>query len=754
MNTPNNRTNPGLQEQLRLVNQVIGSGDFRRAEVMLRDLMVNNAGSGELEAALGFVLLGRRQWWEGAQRLCRSLTALQEAAKKAMAGKLKEQTDHLATDAEKRGQVGDSADLRALGEALQDCLDDPLKLAAHWLPKATAPTQYAVLYDFADWLHRGAAPDALTPEQMQTLLQLAAEHGGYKQLVPMLCEALVVQARDPSTNPPLWGPMLQSMIGLAGGPREMGMQFTTAFGNSMSRDCFPSVQQQFIHTITRRLLPGDSPYNKETSEAYLDFCRDLHPDGLFDTPVSQVQRLWSLYSVDEGDRAWQQARGQLLIDGPGENPGRPEALVDDPLLLHQYRSTALAQKQEIERAVAAPYCDRIERLAQARKLAPVYGAGSGGAAGPLRVGYLTASAYRHSMGFILQGMLHNHGDAVRVTVYDSDNQQRTDSIAQGIRQAAADYRRIDLRSIEAARQSAEQIAADGIDILVDLEGACQPGYAGLHYFRPAPVSCAYAGADSAGIRFIDYYLADRWCLHEQAADYYVEKPFALPRFTYVLAGYEPVGENARQRVRERLGVPQDAVVYLIAAPGHKITRELSEDVLQVLSRVPGSMLLVKGRGNAEWTRDFWGRRALEQGVDPQRIRYPGFAPTNEEHRMELAAADLILDTFPYNGASHSFEALWCGTPVITRYGETFMSRMSYSMLKNLNLPQGIAADRGEYVEKAVALGLDHEQRRELRQYLLQSALERSAIWDARGIAGDLEQALLAMGRAGRPGAAS
>jgi predicted O-linked N-acetylglucosamine transferase (SPINDLY family) len=80
--------------------------------------------------------------------------------------------------------------------------------------------------------------------------------------------------------------------------------------------------------------------------------------------------------------------------------------------------------------------------------------------------------------------------------------------------------------------------------------------------------------------------------------------------------------------------------------------------------------------------------------------------------------------------------------------------MSYSMLKNLNLPQGIAADRGEYVEKAVALGLDHEQRRELRQYLLQSALERSAIWDARGIAGDLEQALLAMGRAGRPGAAS
>ncbi len=752
MTVPSARTSHSREENLRIASRALDQGDFRLAEVMLRNTLEVGATDSKAEGMLGEAVLGRANWWSGAVRLCRSLELASKYEKNSIARKLCSRMERLAMARETAGLKSDAECLRSLGKALLQASGDPLELAELWLPELPANIQYPVINGLAEWLRDNEPSKLLDPGQVDNLLQLATAHPAYRHLVPVLCEAFAVQAGKHSTASPGWTAMLSSMMGLAGSARQMGTQMAVALDNALSSECHPPVQQQFVLTLTQRLLRGNSPYHREASEAYLDFCLDLHPDRAFDTPVTQVQRLWNLYSVEKGDRAWEQFRHALLTGKPDENPRRPEVLVDDPLLLHQYRSETLEEKREIEQAVAAPYCNRIEEAAQQRHLQPVNGDGHRGDGEVLRVGYLTKSAYDHSMGFILQGMLREHSDDVLVTVYDSDNQSRTDPVARKIQRLASNYRRVDVSSMDAAHRSAQQIAADGIDVLVDLEGACQPGYAPLHYFRPAPVSCSYAGADAAGIRFIDYYLADRWCLHEDAAEYYVERPFALPRFTYVLEGFERQEDSARRVVRDRLGVPENAVAYLIAAPGHKITVDLAEDVMSILNQVPGSVLLVKGRGNSEWTKEFWDKRARKQGVDPSRIRYLGFAPTHAAHRLELGAADLVLDTYPYNGASHSFEAMWCGTPVVTRYGETLMSRMGYSMLKNLDLTHGIAANRDEYVKSAVALGLDRDLRFDLRKFLLQRAEGRDAIWDARGITQDLEQALRAMLKAGRPGA--
>ena len=68
-----------------------------------------------------------------------------------------------------------------------------------------------------------------------------------------------------------------------------------------------------------------------------------------------------------------------------------------------------------------------------------------------------------------------------------------------------------------------------------------------------------------------------------------------------------------------------------------------------------------------------------------------------------------LDTFPYNGVTTSFEAIWMGVPVLTMAGYNFNSRCGESINKNLNMEYLIAKDENDYVSKAVDLSNDKEK---------------------------------------------
>jgi len=68
----------------------------------------------------------------------------------------------------------------------------------------------------------------------------------------------------------------------------------------------------------------------------------------------------------------------------------------------------------------------------------------------------------------------------------------------------------------------------------------------------------------------------------------------------------------------------------------------------------------------------------------------------------------VLDTFPYNAGTTASDCLWMGTPILTRSGRTYISRMAGSLLTSLGLTELVAFSLEEYEQKARDLSARRE----------------------------------------------
>ncbi|HJS61287.1 MAG TPA: hypothetical protein VJ800_05995 [Pseudolabrys sp.] len=64
----------------------------------------------------------------------------------------------------------------------------------------------------------------------------------------------------------------------------------------------------------------------------------------------------------------------------------------------------------------------------------------------------------------------------------------------------------------------------------------------------------------------------------------------------------------------------------------------------------------------------------------------------------LSAADLFLDTAPYNAGATASDALWAGLPVLTCRCDVFVGRMAASLLSAIGLPELVTATPQAYEE--------------------------------------------------------
>jgi predicted O-linked N-acetylglucosamine transferase (SPINDLY family) len=140
-----------------------------------------------------------------------------------------------------------------------------------------------------------------------------------------------------------------------------------------------------------------------------------------------------------------------------------------------------------------------------------------------------------------------------------------------------------------------------------------------------------------------------------------------------------------------------------------------------------------------------------QAVDPQRLIFAARLPP-PQYLARYRAADLFLDTLPYNGGTTVSDALWAGLPVLSLAGQAFASRVAASLLTAIGLPDLIATTQQRYEELAVELALNPELLSRIRERLRDNRLA-SPLFDTPRFARNLEAAYTAIHdrhRAGLP----
>ena len=318
----------------------------------------------------------------------------------------------------------------------------------------------------------------------------------------------------------------------------------------------------------------------------------------------------------------------------------------------------------------------------------------------LRIGYVSADYGEHPVGRFLRPLLTHH-DRGCVEVFCYSGVSRADAITQRLRQSADHWR--DIAGI-GDQLVAEQVRDDGIDILVDLSGHTAGNRLLVFARKPAPVQVSYLGYPSTtGLQTIDYRLTDAFAdppgLTERI---HSETLIRLPYTTWCFA--EPSDAPA---VGGLPALRRGCVTFGSFNNLAKVTEPMLHLWAKILNEVPNSRLLLKAAGLAsDGASERIRAMFCSQGIDADRLELIGLQPDYASHLALYGEMDIALDTFPYNGATTSCDALWMGVPVITLAGESHVSRVGLSLLTNLRVPELIANNPGQYVALAAALGND------------------------------------------------
>lgn len=351
----------------------------------------------------------------------------------------------------------------------------------------------------------------------------------------------------------------------------------------------------------------------------------------------------------------------------------------------------------------------------------------------LRIGYVSPDLRRHSVAFFIEPLLAQH-DRATVEVACYSDVARPDDTTRRLKDAADIWRDIHGLSNE---RVAEQIRADGIDILVDLAG-----HAGMHRLlvfarKPAPLQISYLGyPNTTGLATMDYRFTDAWADPPGQTEAFHSE--ALIRLEPGFLCYQPPPDAPAIAP-----LPACEAGYVTFGSFNHFTKVNTEVIgtwAAILNAIPGTRLLMKHKlladaGIRKRIHELFSRNGIEQ----DRVSLLGSMPSTIEHLNTYNRVDIALDTFPYNGTATTCEALWMGVPVITLAGRTHVARVGVSLLAQLRLAECIAQDRKSYIDAAVGMAGDLDRLAGLRA-ALRRRMQDSPLCDAKTFTGKVERA--------------
>ncbi|MBF0169286.1 MAG: tetratricopeptide repeat protein [Alphaproteobacteria bacterium] len=345
---------------------------------------------------------------------------------------------------------------------------------------------------------------------------------------------------------------------------------------------------------------------------------------------------------------------------------------------------------------------------------------------PLRIGLLCAYVRSHPLGSLAEAGL-SALDHERFPLFFYVNEPGEDDCARSLRTHCKEWRQIGELSDQAV---AQQIEADGIDILIDLAGHTRGHRLGVMALKPAPVQMHWGVAywNGLGMEAIDFLLTDRVEVPPDSSFPLSEAPLYLP---HSFACYHPPDDAPPVSSLPMLehGAPCFGSFNRLA--------KLNDGVLELWGRLmaaapEGSRLFVQAHAfDDESVRQRFLERLAAVGIASDQVELVG-ALKHADLLAAYAKVDVALDCFPWSGSIITLEALLMGVPVVTCPHPSITGRHSASFLSSLGETGWIARDADSYIATALDLVSDATRlagiRSGLRDRLLASPVCNGALF--------------------------
>lgn len=411
------------------------------------------------------------------------------------------------------------------------------------------------------------------------------------------------------------------------------------------------------------------------------------------------------------------------------------ACVANPWEIYKYWRTSMAEYRQVaERFAVSMIPQYVDRP---RDVLPMTWRPE---ARRLRVGYMSSDLGDHAVAYVIAELIERH-DRERLEVFayalgSDDGSEQRSRLMNGFDH----FVNIGQLSVPA---TTERIRADGIDILVDLNGWTGRCRAEALALRCAPVQVSWLGyAGTMGVPcFADYVVGDPVVTPMEHQPWFVERIVQMPH------SYMPVDTRYPIEVapsRQSQGLPEDAFVLCSFNDNYKFNPPLFDLWCSFLKRMPKAILWLR-KGNDTVISNL--RKEVERrGVAPERLVFAPRLVARADYLARMQLADLSLDTFPYNSHSTGVDALIAGVPLVTKRGDTFPGLVGASLMQAAGLPELIADDDAGYA--ALVLDLYHDRARlaGLKQKLT-AARNSAPLFDMARFTRDLEALYFTMAAA-------
>ncbi len=276
-----------------------------------------------------------------------------------------------------------------------------------------------------------------------------------------------------------------------------------------------------------------------------------------------------------------------------------------------------------------------------------------------------------------------------------------------------------------------------IDILIDVMGYSFIPRVQIFNSRISQVQISWlATCNTAGIENIDYLIADENLIPVKDEKLYPEKILKLPNIWNAHSGFDLDRKFVSSPCENK-----DFFTFGSLNNFHKISDEVVEVWAEILKKCENSKLLLKSSSfevNHESIIKKFKKHNLENKL---LILSNRDYPYKKDHLNVYNDIDLALDTFPYNGVTTTFEALWMGVPVLVLKGFNFNSKTGFSIIKNSSFNDLITTNMEEYTEKAIYFYNNREKFLNLKKKLFYNILS-TPLFDSKNYSKNLGNAFL------------